>query len=119
MDTELAELVGVLLGDGSIGIYKSWPHGREKTQFRIKVTLNSEKDSQYARYVAALFLCVFHRAPIIRKRKSEKALDVYLLGKQNVEFLLAQGMSLSPKWGRAVVPERFLRPPLDKLVIRG
>lgn len=119
MDNEFAELVGILLGDGSIGIYKSWPEGREKTQYRIKVTLNSEKDFQYAKHVAALFLSVFHKMPIIRKRKAEKALDIYILGKQSVYFLLRQGLALSPKWGRAIVPERFLRPPLDKLVLRG
>jgi len=42
-----------------------------------------------------------------------------MLGSDPLQFLLDQGMVLAPKWGRAVVPERFMEPPLDKLVIRG
>jgi len=42
-----------------------------------------------------------------------------MLGSVPLQFLLDQGMVLAPKWGRAMVPERFMVPPLDKLVIRG
>ncbi len=119
MESELAEFVGILLGDGSLGIYRSTPHGKEKFQHRIKITLNSEKDAEYSMYVANLFRLIFNKSPKITKRKGEKTLDLYLLGRAPLRFLLEQGLVLAPKWNRAVVPSRFLIPPLDKLVVRG
>ncbi|MFH1785250.1 MAG: hypothetical protein ABH842_02390 [Candidatus Micrarchaeota archaeon] len=68
-DEELAEFVGILLGDGNIGIYKSTVNGRIKTQYRIKITLNSVKDKEYSKYVASLIKIIFGKDPKIRFRK--------------------------------------------------
>ncbi|MEW6748210.1 MAG: hypothetical protein AB1295_00675 [Candidatus Micrarchaeota archaeon] len=119
MDKELAELIGILLGDGSLGIYTSNYCGKIRTQYRIKVTLNSEKDARYSIYVCNLFVKVFGRKPKTWKRPGEKTLDLYLLGKSSLSFLTELGMVLAPKWGRARIPERFLEVPLDRYVLRG
>lgn len=119
MDEELAELIGILLGDGSIGIYTSRAGKRILTQYRIKVTLNSIKDREYSFYVARLFEIVFGKSSRIRKRGDENAVDVYLLGERYLSYIIEIGMALAPKWERAVVPSRFMAAPLDKLVIRG
>ncbi|MCI0503882.1 hypothetical protein L0Y65_04170 [Candidatus Micrarchaeota archaeon] len=119
MERELAELVGILLGDGSLGIYKSRPNGKTKLQHRIKISLNSEKDAEYANYISSLFAVIFHKRPTLRKRKESNTLDLYLLGREHLEFLVSEGLVLAPKWQRAVIPARFLAPPLDLLVLRG
>ncbi len=67
--TKFAELVGILLGDGSISIYKR--------HYRVKVTLNSEDDLEYAHYVNKLFLDVLDTEPIIKFRKGEKTVDLF------------------------------------------
>jgi len=118
-DSLLAEFVGILLGDGSLGIYTSHPHGRSKVQHRIKVTLNSEKDGEYAIHVCGLFERLLGSRPKMHKRKGESTLDLYLLGKGHLERLLDLGLVLSPKWGRARIPARFMQPPYDFDVLRG
>jgi hypothetical protein len=101
------------------GIYPSKWDGKIKTQYRIKVTVSSEKDARYSVYISTLFFEVFGASPLIRKRKDCKALDVCLYGRKHIELLLREELVLAPKWRRAVIPERFLKPPLDRLVIRG
>ena len=119
MKKELAELVGILLGDGSIGVYKSIVNGKEKTQYRIKITLNAIKDADYADYVSDLMQLVFGKRPIKTKRKFENTLDLCLFGRKHIELLLRIGMKLSPKWQRATIPKQFFTPTLSKLVLRG
>lgn len=118
-EKELAELIGILLGDGSLAIYKSYPYGREKTQYRIKITLNSIKDLQYSKYVSHLIEKIFHRKPVMYKRKGENTLDVFVFGKKHLQFLLDLGLVLSPKWNRAKIPKKFLKRGLGKFVLRG
>ncbi len=119
MNRELAELVGVLLGDGSLGVYSSKVNGKNKIQYRIKITLNSEKDRDYSGYIIRLMTVIFKQKPLIYKRKGENTLDIYLLGRKHLNYLIKQGLVLAPKWDRALIPKRFLHPPLDKLVLRG
>ncbi|MFH0884084.1 MAG: hypothetical protein V1861_00045 [Candidatus Micrarchaeota archaeon] len=119
MERKFAELIGILLGDGSLGIYSSKPNGITKTQYRIKVTVNSEKDARYSVYISNLFFEVFGANPLIRKRKECRALDICLFGRKHLELLTREGLVLAPKWQRAVIPSRFLNPPLDRLVLRG
>lgn len=119
VETKMAELAGILLGDGSLGIYTTHPNGHAKIQYRIKITLNSVKDAEYAGYVSTLFGAIFGKCPRIWKRKESNAVDLYLLGRKHLNFLMAQGLVLAPKWGRAVIPSQFLKSPLDKWVLRG
>ena len=118
-DEDLAEFIGVLLGDGSIGIYKSYVNGNTKIQYRIKITLNSIKDAEYSLYLSKLFVAIFAQVPKVHKRKNVNAIDLYLLGYEPLHFLLRLGLVLAPKWGRAVIPSYFLRTPLDLFVMRG
>jgi len=119
MKRELSELVGILLGDGSLGVYSSKVDGKNKIQYRIKITLNSEKDRDYSRYIIRLMTVIFKQKPLIYKRKGENTLDIYLLGRKHLNYLLNQGLVLAPKWDRALIPNKFLCSPLDKLILRG
>ena len=111
MKEKLAELIGIILGDGSIGIYNNIP--------RLKITLNSEKDLEYAYYVIRLLDEIFEAKSYLYKRKNEKTLDIIVKDKIVVEYLLKIGMKLAPKWGRARVPHDYLKGGLGLKVIRG
>ncbi|MBI4440532.1 hypothetical protein HY639_00025 [Candidatus Woesearchaeota archaeon] len=45
---ELAELIGILLGDGCIGRYVIPAKDKIKMQYRVKITLDSNADKKYA-----------------------------------------------------------------------
>ena len=117
MEEKIAELIGILLGDGSINIYQR--NDRPGKQYRIKITLNSEKDREYATYVSGLFRDVFGEIPRWYYRKGEKTLDLIIRKKKIVQSLLDYGLVLSPKWKRAVVPKRFMKKRLARFVLRG
>jgi hypothetical protein len=68
-NAELAELIGVVLGDGNL--YK---HPRTEN---LRITLNS-KDRPYIYNVANLIKVVFHKAPSIIKRRGKNAVSVSL-----------------------------------------
>jgi hypothetical protein len=118
-DKELAEFIGILLGDGNIGIYRSRVKEKSRTQYRIKITLNSEKDEDYVFYIVKLINSIFNRSPRIWKRPDSNAVDIFVFGKQSLLYLISLGMVLAPKWERAVIPAFFMNHPYDKLVLRG
>lgn len=115
---EFAEFAGILLGDGTIGIYATLATDRIKMLYRIKVTLDS-REVQYSHYVARIFTSILGKAPVIRKRRAQNACDVFVSGKKYVDLLQNTGFVLAPKWKRAVIPECFITPELELLVVRG
>ena len=92
----LAELFGIMLGDG--GINNPW---------QANITLNAIRDREYSRYVMDLWERLFGIVPAVRKRKTREALVVSLASTTVVDFLgemglprgnkLAQGLSI-PAW---------------------
>jgi hypothetical protein len=76
----LAEFIGVMLGDGSIG------------NKQISITLNSIKDLEYSHYVARLCDQLFGKNPKIRKRKNANALEIYLSGINLIKILVEFGL---------------------------
>ena len=118
-DDALAEFVGILLGDGNIGIYNFTVKGRIKTQYRIKITLNSIKDKECSIYVVGLIKTIFGKDPKVNFRKNVNAVDIYLLGKKYLDVLTELGLVLAPKLGRARIPKRFMVSGSDLLILRG
>ncbi|MEK6981338.1 MAG: LAGLIDADG family homing endonuclease [Candidatus Micrarchaeota archaeon] len=119
MQKAMAEFIGILLGDGSIGIYKSKIKNKIKTLYRIKITLNSKDDLDYSEYVRNLIKKLFKLETIVKKRKDENALDIFIFKKEIIILLLNLGMELAPKWNRAKVPRYFLAKNLISDVLRG
>lgn len=76
---ELAELFGVLLGDGHVG------------HFQVVVTLGS-KEQQYARHVTGLVQKTFGQASKIAIRSNRGHLDVYLGSTVITDWLRCEGM---------------------------
>jgi len=113
----VAELIGVMLGDGSIGIYKR--KDRSSKQFRLKITLNSEKDLKYSYYLSDLINEIFGVRPLRYLRKNEKTLDLIITKQHVINKLLDLGLKKSPKHQRAVIPRGFLQKELSLKVLRG
>lgn len=68
-DENLAELIGIILGDGNL--YK---HPRTEN---LRVICNS-KDTVYIRHIANLITKIFHKTPSVIKRRNENATVVCL-----------------------------------------
>ena len=112
----LAEFVGILLGDGSICLKNI----NSKCHNRLKITLDSNTDKEYITYVSDLIENIFEIKPQINKRKNENAVDLFIFNKDIIGFLINNvGLKLSPKWNRALIPETFLKNNLDLMVVRG
>ncbi len=91
---ELAELVGILLGDGGI------------TQSQFTITLNSIADKQYSYYVRDLIFKLFAYTPTLAQRKNCNAVTLTTSGVEIVNYLLHQGMHTGDKVRQQVdVPE--------------
>jgi len=113
MDKKLAELIGIILGDGSINIYPKINH------YRIKITLDSINDKTYSSYIRDLIRDIFKESPIIKLRKNENSVDLLLFKRKMIRYLLEIGLKKSPKWNRAIIPPQFLTRKLEKYVLRG
>lgn len=83
--TELAEFVGILLGDGHI----------DRAQWSI--TLNSVKDAKYAKFVQRLVHTLFLFHPTKRKRKHMHAVVIYGGGKRSIHYFQELGLHIGNK----------------------
>lgn len=82
---DLAEYVGILLGDGGI------------TPGQVFVTLNSEADIDYAKFVSSLETKLFGSSPKLLFRKDCKAVVIYLNGIGLVSYLKTIGLKVGNK----------------------
>ncbi|MDO8620625.1 MAG: LAGLIDADG family homing endonuclease [bacterium] len=83
---ELAEFIGIILGDGSIS----------KTQ--VVITLHSVDDELYARYVRASIKKLFAVEPGTFAHKTARAISIYISRSGLVEWLMgAQGLKVGNK----------------------
>lgn len=77
---ELAELIGIILGDGGI------------TDYQVRVTQNKETDKDYSLYIIWLFKHLFGLNAVIRDDKHEKTRDIIISSINLVECLLEMGL---------------------------
>lgn len=82
---ELAEFVGILLGDGHIG-NEQW-----------SVTLNSIADKEYLNYVVSLVEKLFGFTPGVHFRKDCNAVVIVGSGIRSIEYLQSLGLKIGNK----------------------
>lgn len=82
---ELAEYMGILLGDGGL------------TQWQVCITLNSEADKNYIPFVVSLGKQLFGIEPKLIKRKHSKAIVIYYNGVKLVNYLTKIGLKTGNK----------------------
>lgn len=106
-DKNLAEFIGIVLGDGSI------------TQRQVTITLNRKDDKEYAYYVSGLTKKIFGIAPSFYIQGS--VLDLSVSRTELVKFLIENGLSVGNKVKQQVaVPEWIQKNNvLSKYCVRG
>lgn len=95
---ELAEFIGIMLGDGGL------------TNYQLNITLNSQTDKEYLSYVKNLLEKLFHIQPFVMLRKNEKAARIVASGINLVELLKKYGLKAGNKVRQSVdIPAWVLR----------
>ncbi len=82
---ELAEFIGIVLGDGGL------------TNYQLRITFNRDTDVKHADFVQRLIKRLFGLTTKIISRKFDKGSDVVVYSKNLVEFLEAQGLQKGNK----------------------
>ena len=112
----LAELIGILLGDGSLSLREINPNLTN----RLKISFNSKDDSPYIFYVRSLLKKLFNVEPQLKFRKNENTADLFIYKKDIILYLINEmGLRLSPKWNNALIPKKFMSNNLDLFVLKG
>ncbi len=118
-EEKIAEFIGVMLGDGSIGIYDFKSRNKMNKLHQLKVTLDS-RNQQYANYVFNLMKEVLDIEPKIHFKKTENAVDIRVFRKEKVLHALNNiGLKISPKWGNMEIPAGYHKGKLGLLVLKG
>lgn len=109
LGNDLAELVGILLGDGGI------------TERQISITLNAIADRDYAIYVSNLIANLFSQKPSVYFRRGENSVRLSVSGVELVKFLERMGLKIGDKVRQQVkVPDWIVREDLlSKSCLRG
>lgn len=93
---DLAELIGVVLGDGCI------------TREQIGITLNSIKDADYSYYLIDLIAKCLSYSPSISKRKNANAIVIRLTGMILVRRFVELGLHIGNKVRQQVSVPRWI-----------
>jgi hypothetical protein len=116
----LAEFIGALLGDGSVGCYQCKAGDKIKTQYRVKISGDASEDLDYfSDFLKPLMNGLFDKEPLLRFKRGERTLELLYFGQPVYEYLLNLGVAPSPKRDRAVIPPFILQEGLGKHFLRG
>lgn len=119
MEKEVAEFVGIMLGDGNLAIYNCKSGNKIKKQHRIRISLDS-RNKEYIHYVSDLMKKVLDVEPRISYKKNENAVDIGTYQIDKFLYLKDKiGLITSPKWDKMKIPEAYLREELIPFVLKG
>ena len=97
--SQLAEFIGILLGDGNI-----------RSNYQIAISFNGEKDRSYALYIKKLIKKLFGIFSTLRLRKEKNRADIVASGRNLVEFLQKSGIKKGNKvFNQINVPDWIFR----------
>ena len=119
MDKKIAEFIGIMLGDGCIGIYDCKNKNKIKKQHQLKVTLDS-RNKEYISYVYNLMKVVLNINPVVNIKKNENTADIRTFRKEKIFWALKSlKLKISPKQGKMKIPEGYSKGKLALFVLRG
>ena len=118
-EEKIAEFIGIMLGDGCIGIYNCKAGNKLKKQYQLKVTLDS-RNKQYTNYVFNLMKEILGIEPKLSYKKSENTVDIRTFVKEKVLYAIKNlGLRISPKWSNMEIPQKYAKDRLTLSVLRG
>lgn len=93
---ELAELMGIIFGDGCITIFKR--KDKNSIDYNLTISGHSVEDREYlTSYVSSLIEHIFNVKPKVKYAKTRKAMFLRVVSKPIVLFLVSRGAQQSPK----------------------
>ncbi|HSW48148.1 MAG TPA: hypothetical protein VLG67_03630 [Candidatus Saccharimonadales bacterium] len=93
---ELAEFIGICLGDGYV------------SQYQACITLNSNADIEYVPYVAGLAKKLFPEATISLIKRKDNAIDIRINSRIVADFLKSNGIIANAKYIPPWIIENFI-----------
>jgi len=115
-EERIAEFIGIMLGDGHIGIYDT---KQNKKIYQLKVSLDS-RNVDYTNYVRGLMKEIFELEPKVFYKKKENAVDIKIYKKEKVFYAIDKlGLKLSPKMNTAEIPDKYSKGKIALYVLRG
>src|SRR3989344_1230207 len=106
MNSDILELIGVIIGDGCI------LYGYKNKYYRLEITGNATEDTSYFSKLQEIIKNNFNKnAKIIeRKHKNGKSLKLIIDNKEFVKILVEKfQITQSPKTFTITIPTRFLK----------
>ena len=117
MKYKIAEFIGIMLGDGNLGIYESKKYG--KIQHRIRISLDS-RNKDYIDYVFNLMKDIFGIEAKLHYKKNENAVDIGIYRKDKFFYVVNEiGLKISPKWNSMEIPEKYFKKEFYPLILKG
>ncbi len=116
---KIAEFIGIMLGDGSIGIYKTKAGNKIKIHRTVKVTLDS-RNKGYIDYIVNIFKDILNVEARLSYKKNENAVDICTHKLNALNYVLNNiGLKISPKWGKMQIPTDYQSGKLGLMVLKG
>jgi DNA-binding transcriptional regulator WhiA len=118
-EERIAEFIGVMLGDGQIGIYNTKAKDKIKVHRVIKVSLDS-RNKEYINYICNLIRKVLNTEPRVYYKKKENGVDISTHKKDKLNYVLNElGLKMSPKRGKMEIPNKYSHNKLSLFVLKG
>jgi len=118
-EKKIAEFIGIMLGDGNLGIYKSKVGNKIKLQYRIRISLDS-RNKEYINYVVNLTKNVLNTEPKIHYKKNENVADIGVYRKEIFLYVKDKiGLKTSPKLNKMEIPKKYMSNKIIPFVLRG
>lgn len=118
-EEKIAEFVGIMLGDGHIGIYNTKAGEKLKVHRSIKVSLDS-RNKDYINHVKKIMEEVLDTEMKLNYKKTENAIDICTHKKEKLSYVLNEiGLKMSPKWNSMEIPEKYCKGKLGLIVLKG
>ncbi len=119
---ELAELIGLIIGDGHIA------YNTDKRIYRLTISGDVKEDKKYFKKISNVIFKITNRRPKIRKRKvivrgvhKGNSLVLYIDYKKFMEYLINK-LELtygSDKAFKVIIPNKFLNWNYSKYILKG
>lgn len=120
LNEDMAELVGYLLGDGSISQYSDKTNSRHIANYYIAITLHEEEDRIQKR-VESLIKSILNTEPNIENIRGQKIVQLKLYGKKFVELFESIGLEAGDKVENQVSVPNWIKDKnsLEKRCLKG